>query len=155
MDIKITEQSKELFIAYVRDAGDWSGSPCVGGNVCMISDKVDRGNLTHLKRLGLVTTHADEGLSWLSFTMKGHAYAKELGLAEKLDGYEPCDAKFIDTIDLATIDAARQRVALNDDPSAEYSVGYCSFVIAKDLADAVDSGATYVGVHYKKPENKV
>ena len=72
----ITEQSKNLFIAYVNDAAEWGGTPCVGGNVG--GSKEDRGNLTQLKKAGLVTTHKDDGCLWVSFTDAGKAYAKEL-----------------------------------------------------------------------------
>src|SRR3990167_835915 len=68
----------QLFIAYAKDAGNWGGSPLVGGNVS--DSKEDRGNLTQLKRAGLVKTETDEGNIWLYFTPRGKVYAKELGV---------------------------------------------------------------------------
>ena len=47
--MKITEQSKTLFIAYVNDASNWCGLPMVGGNVDINGVNIDKGNLTHLK----------------------------------------------------------------------------------------------------------
>jgi hypothetical protein len=31
--MNLTEQSKALFLAYAKDAGNWGGTPLVGGNV--------------------------------------------------------------------------------------------------------------------------
>jgi len=73
---KWTERDKALFIAYAKDAGNWSGNPLVGGNVG--GSKEDRGNLTHLKKLGLVKTWTDEGNIWLAFTEEGRRVAREL-----------------------------------------------------------------------------
>lgn len=76
--VNITEQSKALFIAYAKDAGNWSGTPLVGGNVG--GSKEDAGNLTQLKKAGLVSTCKDEGCTWLEFTAAGKAYAAALGI---------------------------------------------------------------------------
>lgn len=76
--VQITEQSKALFIAYAKDAGNWSGCPMVGGNVG--GSKADAGNLTQLKIAGLVETWNDEGCTWLNFTDAGKAYADSLGI---------------------------------------------------------------------------
>jgi hypothetical protein len=76
----ITEQSKALFVAYAKDAANWSGSPLVGGNVG--GSKEDRGNLTQLKRAGLVTTwrHRHSEDIYLSFSDAGIALAASLGI---------------------------------------------------------------------------
>lgn len=76
--IQITEASKNLFEAYAKDAGNWSGTPLVGGNVG--GSKEDRGNLTQLKVAGLITTFRDEGCTWISFTDLGREYATSLGI---------------------------------------------------------------------------
>ena len=78
MKTELTEKSLALFLAYAKDAGNWSGVPLVGGNIG--GSKEDAGNLTDLKRKGLVTTHRDEGLDWVSFTGSGIAFAKEHGV---------------------------------------------------------------------------
>jgi hypothetical protein len=78
MDIQITERSKELFLDYAKDAGNWSGTPCVGGNVGGTAE--DRGNLTQLKQAGLITTFKSDGDLWVSFTDLGVAYALENGI---------------------------------------------------------------------------
>jgi hypothetical protein len=76
--VELTEASKALFVAYAKDAGNWSGTPMVGGNVG--GSKEDRGNLTDLKKKGLITTFRDDGCDWISFTDLGQEYAKELGI---------------------------------------------------------------------------
>jgi hypothetical protein len=74
----ITEKSLDLFIAYAKDASNWSGTPLVGGNVG--GSKEHRGNLTQLKKAGLIRTHVDEGCTWISFTELGKAFAAEHGV---------------------------------------------------------------------------
>lgn len=76
--IELTEASKSLFAAYAKDAGNWSGTPLVGGNVG--GSKEDRGNLTDLKKKGLISTFRYEGCDWISFTEAGVAYAASLGI---------------------------------------------------------------------------
>jgi hypothetical protein len=77
MKTKITEKSLALFLAYAHDAGNWSGMPLVGGNVG--GSKEDRGNLTQLKRAGLIQTTLDEGNTWVIFTEAGKALAAQHG----------------------------------------------------------------------------
>ena len=81
-EITLTDESRKLFFAYFKDADNWSGQPLVGGNVGR--NPADKGNLTDLKRKGLVTTYAEEPgdqpfgappCSWLSFTKLGYAFA--------------------------------------------------------------------------------
>ena len=76
--MNITNASAELFLAYAKDACNWNGTPLVGGNVG--GSKEERGNLTQLKRAGLITTFADEGLTWIAFTESGKAFAAEHGV---------------------------------------------------------------------------
>jgi len=76
--MNITEKSLALFLAYAQDSGNWSGLACVGGNVG--GSKEDRGNLTQLKQAGLITTFADEGQTWISFTDEGKALAATHGI---------------------------------------------------------------------------
>jgi hypothetical protein len=76
--VQITETSKELFLDFAKDAGNWAGTPLVGGNV--ESSKELRGNLTQLKRAKLLTTTRDEGCTWVIFTETGKQYAAENGV---------------------------------------------------------------------------
>ena len=78
MTVQITEASKAVFVAYAKDAGNWSGTPLVGGNVG--GGKEERGNLTQLKKAGLITSFTDEGCTWLDFTDAGKAFAATLGI---------------------------------------------------------------------------
>lgn len=76
--IDLTPASLALFTAYAKDAGNWNGTPLIGGNVP--ESKEARGNLTDLKKKGLITTFHDEGCDWLSFTEAGIAFALTLGI---------------------------------------------------------------------------
>ena len=75
--VEITEKSRDVFIAYAKDAGNWSGTPLVGGNVG--GSKEERGNLTQLKRAGLITTFEDDG-TWITFTELGKKFAAIYGV---------------------------------------------------------------------------
>lgn len=74
----LTTRSLDLFLAYARDAANWSGTPLVGGNVP--SGREERGNLTQLKRAGLVTTFVSDGDTWLEFTAAGRELASYCGV---------------------------------------------------------------------------
>jgi predicted DNA-binding ArsR family transcriptional regulator len=78
MDLSITDTSRAVFLAYAKDAGNWNGSPLVGGNVG--GSKAERGNLTQLKKAGLIETQVDEDDTWIYFTELGREYARELGV---------------------------------------------------------------------------
>lgn len=78
MTVQITERSKALFLEFARDAGNWSGQPLVGGNVG--GSKEDRGNITQLKKAGLITTSVSDGLTWIAFTASGILYARAEGV---------------------------------------------------------------------------
>jgi hypothetical protein len=73
MTIEITDHSLALFLAYARDAANWSGTPMVGGNVG--GTAADRGNLTQLKRAALITTFQYDGETWVEFTRDGKQLA--------------------------------------------------------------------------------
>jgi hypothetical protein len=70
---EITEKSLELFLALADDAGNWSGTPAA-----WVSAE-ERGNLTQLKRAGLLTTFVDEGDPFAVFTEAGVALAAAHG----------------------------------------------------------------------------
>lgn len=67
---RVTATSMELFLAYAKDAGNWGGTPLVGGNVGG-NAKAQRGNLTQLKKAGLIETFTDDRNDFLSFTDYG------------------------------------------------------------------------------------
>ena len=73
--MKITDESLRVFLAYAKDACNWGGAPLVGGNVG--GDKAERGNLTQLKRAGLIETSIDCGDVFIFFTAAGEALAAE------------------------------------------------------------------------------
>lgn len=75
----ITQDSLTVFLAYARDAGNWSGTPLVGGNVG--GSKEERGNLTQLKKAGLITTFNNDGETWVDFTPQGRGLASEHGIS--------------------------------------------------------------------------
>jgi hypothetical protein len=72
--MSITDASLKLFIALANAAGDWNGEPLFEGG------KAERGNLTQLKRTGLVTSFTDEGCTFVSFTDAGKALAADHGI---------------------------------------------------------------------------
>jgi len=78
--VNITEKSKDVFTRFANDAGNWAGMPLIGGNVDIT--KEERGNLTQLKKEGLIRTEYDslERLTWVCFTENGERYAIELGI---------------------------------------------------------------------------
>lgn len=76
--MKITQDSLTVFLAYARDAGNWSGTPLVGGNVG--GSKEERGNLTQLKQAGLITTFNDGRDTWVDFTTQGRSLASQHGV---------------------------------------------------------------------------
>lgn len=79
--IHLTEESKALFIEMVKDAGNWGGTPIVGGGGNIESTPATRGNLTDLKKKGLITTFVDDRRDTVvEFTEAGKAYAAEIGL---------------------------------------------------------------------------
>lgn len=76
--MELTEASLKLFLDFAKDAGDWSGTPLVDGNVQTGTQL--RGNLSDLIKKGLITTFKDEGCTWVSFTEEGKAFAKSHGV---------------------------------------------------------------------------
>jgi len=69
--MSITDQSFAVFEKYAKQAGDWNGQPLVDG------DAIERGNLTQLKKAGLIVTIKDDGCLWLAFTADGAKLAKD------------------------------------------------------------------------------
>lgn len=76
--LSLTKASRELFLAYAEDAGNWNGTPLLGGNVP--HTPADDGNLTDLKKKGLLTTEESDGELWVVFTELGKNYARVLGV---------------------------------------------------------------------------
>jgi len=74
----LTDASLDLFLRFAKDAGNWSGQPLVGGNFTVT--RQDKGNLTDLKKHGLLTTFADDGDAWIDFTPSGKALAAQHGI---------------------------------------------------------------------------
>lgn len=74
----ITQTSLDLFLAYAKDAHNWGGTPCVGGNVG--GTKEERGNLTQLKKAGLIQTFVSDGDTFVEFTEAGRALAAHHGI---------------------------------------------------------------------------
>jgi hypothetical protein len=74
----LTAASHALFIAFAKDAGNWGGTPMVNGNVTVT--QAQKGNLTDLKKAGLLTTFVSDDLAWVDFTDAGKTYAKTHGV---------------------------------------------------------------------------
>ena len=75
--MELTPASAKLFESLVDDAPNWSDEPLID------ISPAEKGNLTHLKRMGLITTQIDRGDTFAIFTKAG------ADLAEKLHGYRP------------------------------------------------------------------
>ena len=78
MTINLTPASRQLFSALAEAAGNWGSMVPTDGNV--VITKEERGNLTQLKRAGLVVTQQEDGSAWVLFTQAGADLAKELGI---------------------------------------------------------------------------
>lgn len=76
--VSLTEESLKLFLLYANDAGNWNGNPLVGGNIT--HTQKDNGNLTDLKKKGLLTTFRSDGYDWIEFTAAGIAFAALHGI---------------------------------------------------------------------------
>ena len=75
----LTQASLELFLFYARDAGNWGGYPWLNGNRDFT--KEDRGNLTQLKKAGLLITCKDSELGeFIQFLEKGAELALTHGI---------------------------------------------------------------------------
>ena len=78
----LTDTSRRLFLDLYNDAPNWSGQPMLNGNVK--TDVHLRGNVTDLKKHGLIETFTDEGQTWVQFTDAGI----EVGTAATGHGHE-------------------------------------------------------------------
>jgi len=71
----LTPASVALFISLAKEAGDWSGTPLID------ISKEERGNLTQLKRAGLLTTTRDSDRNmFANFSDAGIKLASENGI---------------------------------------------------------------------------
>lgn len=73
-----TPRSRELFLAYAADAANWGGHPPVGENVG--GSREDSGNLTQLKKAGLITTAKSGYNVFVHFTAAGRDLAAQHGI---------------------------------------------------------------------------
>lgn len=73
----LTADSLALFIDLAKDAANWNGTPMIDITAAQ------KGNLTDLKKKGLLTTFKDEGIDWADFTDAGKSFAAELGITLK------------------------------------------------------------------------
>lgn len=76
--VKLTNTSLRLFVELAEDAKNWHNVIPTDGNI-KITKKL-RGNVTNLKRAGLIVVREDRGSSWMLFTPKGEEYADQLGI---------------------------------------------------------------------------
>jgi len=71
--LNLTPDSLALFDALANDANNWSGTPLIW------ITPAQRGNLTNLKRSGLLTTFNSDGDMFANFTDAGMALAASRG----------------------------------------------------------------------------
>ena len=79
----LSPETLALFIVLVEDAGNWSGQPMIGQGANVATTKETRGNITDLKRKGLVTTYKDRGDTFVAFTPAAKELAVSLGLGDR------------------------------------------------------------------------
>jgi hypothetical protein len=72
--MSISDKSLSLFIKFAKDASNWSGTPMVD------ITKEQRGNLTQLKKAGLVTTFRSDDWDYVQFTPLGIQLAAANGI---------------------------------------------------------------------------
>jgi len=70
----LTAASLELFLALAHDAGNWSGTPLIDVT------PAERGNLTQLKKQGLLQTFRSDGHDFAEFLPAGKTLAAEHGI---------------------------------------------------------------------------
>ena len=79
---ELTAASLETFLVYARDAGNWSDTPLVSdGNITCTKEM--RGNLTDLKRKGLILIGDDGDGKFVVFTKAGSELAAQHGIEVK------------------------------------------------------------------------
>ena len=79
---ELTAASLDTFLTYARDAGNWSHTPLVSdGNITCTKEM--RGNLTDLKRKGLIIIGDDGDGKFVMFTKSGSELAAQHGIEVK------------------------------------------------------------------------
>lgn len=76
--MKLSIECKKYFLDLAKDAGNWSGTPCLGANVAQ--GFKENGYLSDLKKKGLVSTFIDDGEEWVSFSESGKQLALKNGI---------------------------------------------------------------------------
>ena len=79
--LNLTADSLRVFMKYATEAGEWNGVPLLEG------DNAERGNVSDLKKKGLIVTTVDSdkgakggALTWISFTDLGREFAEFHGV---------------------------------------------------------------------------
>jgi predicted transcriptional regulator len=81
---ELTTASLETFLTYARDAGNWTDTPLVSdGNITCTKEM--RGNLTDLKKKGLIRIDDDGEYKYVVFTKAGSELAAQHGIEVQAD----------------------------------------------------------------------
>ena len=78
MSNDLTPASAALFEALAKDACNWSDQPMIGPGSNVSTDLSSRGNITDLKRKGLIVTVQDGGCTFVCFTEAGAELATKM-----------------------------------------------------------------------------
>jgi hypothetical protein len=79
---ELTTASLNTFLVYARDAGNWSDTPLVSdGNITCTKEM--RGNLSDLKKKGLIIIGYDGDYKSVIFTAAGSELAAQHGIEVK------------------------------------------------------------------------
>ena len=74
----LSEASAALFTALAKDACNWSDQPMIGPDSNINTDLSQRGNITDLKRKGLICTVTEHRATFVCFTQEGAVLATEV-----------------------------------------------------------------------------
>ena len=74
MNTDLTPASLALFLRFAQQAPHWNGTPILDITAA------ERGNLTDLKKNGLIATFKDDGCDWVEFTEQGKQLAAQNGI---------------------------------------------------------------------------
>lgn len=71
----LTTDTLALFLELAKDAGNWNGMPLLA-----VLTPAEKGNLTDLKKKGLVKIEKEDGSEWVIFSVEGLRLAVDHGI---------------------------------------------------------------------------
>jgi len=68
--LDLTATSRSLLLRLISDAPNWAGNPMLAQSSIGGDERKERGNITDLKRKGLITSFIDDGFVFITFSKK-------------------------------------------------------------------------------------